>query len=345
MSVAALVLAGFAVYTVSGKTDELSGATTYLTSIRWPWLAAAAGGEALSYLAFAGMQRRLLRAGDVEVGLAAMSGITLAGNAIQNTLPAGAVLSAAYSFRLFRRYGADDILAGWTLVTILLVSFSTLAAIASVGLALAVGSASALDLVAVILGVAAVAAGLVLAWTRRDVWLPRAALAVRLAQRVTGRPAGDPDVLVAGWIARLDAFRPDRRTWLACILLGSGNWVGDLACLALAFLAIGAGVPWRGLILAYGAGQLASLLPVTPGGLGVVEGSLTVALVAFGGGEASTVAGVLVYRLLSFWILLPVGWGAWGVLAVDGRRRARAVPLAAMTGPATIGPATTGPAT
>jgi uncharacterized protein (TIRG00374 family) len=65
--------------------------------------------------------------------------------------------------------------------------------------------------------------------------------------------------------------------------------------------------------LAYAAGQLAANLPITPGGLGVVEGSLTIALVAYGGGQASTVAAVLVYRLISFWALLPPGWVCWGV--------------------------------
>ena len=80
-------------------------------------------------------------------------------------------------------------------------------------------------------------------------------------------------------------------------------------------------MPWRGLLLAYGAGQLATILPITPGGLGVVEGSLTVALVTFGGAQNSTVAAVLLYRLISFWLAVPVGWGAWGVLALVGRSR------------------------
>ena len=60
-----------------------------------------------------------------------------------------------------------------------------------------------------------------------------------------------------------------------------GSWTAR--CLALSFLALGAGMPWKGLLLAYGAAQLAANLPITPGGLGVVEGSLTIALVAFGG--------------------------------------------------------------
>jgi uncharacterized membrane protein YbhN (UPF0104 family) len=52
-----------------------------------------------------------------------------------------------------------------------------------------------------------------------------------------------------------------------------------------------------------------------------VEGSLTVALVTFGGGAESTVAAVLLYRLVSFWLVLPAGWTSWAVLALAGRRQ------------------------
>ena len=53
----------------------------------------------------------------------------------------------------------------------------------------------------------------------------------------------------------------------------------------------------------------------------MVEGSLTVALVTFGGAQTSTVAAVLLYRLISFWLAVPVGWGCWGALALLGRSR------------------------
>ncbi len=100
-------------------------------------------------------------------------------------------------------------------------------------------------------------------------------------------------------------------------LASATGWL-TAAVSPVSFLAVGAGVPWRGLLLAYGAGQLAAILPITPGGLGVVEGSLTVALVTFGGAQDSTVAAVLLYRLISFWLVLPVGWGAWAAHGAGG---------------------------
>ncbi len=71
--------------------------------------------------------------------------------------------------------------------------------------------------------------------------------------------------------------------------------------------------------IAYGAGQLAAALPITPGGLGAVEGSITIALVAFGGAHVATVDAVLLYRLISFWLVLVIGWLLVGELALEVR--------------------------
>jgi uncharacterized protein (TIRG00374 family) len=121
-------------------------------------------------------------------------------------------------------------------------------------------------------------------------------------------------------VARLTTVILSGRGLAAVAGWGLANWILDCGCLALCFLAVGAGVPWKGLLLAYGAGQLAANLPITPGGLGVVEGSLTIAIEAFGGSKGSTVAVVLLYRILSFWIELPVGWATWGALVWSDRR-------------------------
>jgi len=77
-----------------------------------------------------------------------------------------------------------------------------------------------------------------------------------------------------------------------------------------------------------------------------VEGSITIALVAFGGAQTSTVDAVLVYRLVSFWLVLVVGWSLLGELALEvrvgrWRRRALASDVTASLGvPGSAGEAT-----
>ena len=53
--------------------------------------------------------------------------------------------------------------------------------------------------------------------------------------------------------------------------------------------------------------RLLGSIPITPGGLGVIELGLTTALVGFGGGQAEVVAAVLVYRVLTIVPTLVIG--------------------------------------
>ena len=321
-----LAAAGAALYAITGKRDELSGASDFLNHLHWEWLIVAVGAEVVSYLALASLQRGMLNAGRVDVPMVPMLGITVAGSAIQNSFPGGVVFFAAYCFRQYRRFGADEVLSGWTLIAASAVAFICLSIIAVAGLALALGAGNALDLVEVLLAVVVVAAVLVIVWVERARLLPHLGRAVGLSQRLFKRPnpRQPANEMIADWLGQLSAVSPDPADWAWAAIMGLSYWIADCACLVLSFGAVGAGVPWRGLLLAYGAGQLAASLPITPGGLGVVEGSLTAALVNFGGGQYSTVAAVLLYRVISFWLLLPVGWGSWGALALAGRIRRRA---------------------
>ena len=138
--------------------------------------------------------------------------------------------------------------------------------------------------------------------------------------KLTGRPRGDTHDEVERAMAWMTAVRLSWTQIGRIIGWGTINWLLDCACFAMMFKAIGAPIPWSGLLLAYGAGQLAATLPITPGGLGVVEGSITVALVAFGGSETSTAYAVLLYRLISFWFILVLGWLFIGEMALEVRR-------------------------
>ena len=72
--------------------------------------------------------------------------------------------------------------------------------------------------------------------------------------------------------------------------------------------ATGGTVPWHDLLLVYGSGIVAQSLNITPGGLGVTEGSLSLALVATGLPASQALAAVLLYRLASFWLVALAGW-------------------------------------
>lgn len=313
---------------LSGRRSELAGAASALQHLRVSWLLLAVGAEVGSLASYVALQHRLLASSGVPISLTPLTGITLAGNAIQNSLPGGAAWSGLFAFRQLRRRGADTVRAGWTLVAVALVSDAGLATLFLVGLVAAHGQTSASDVAVAVLVTASavVLVGLVIRRSVRKgrgpdicIWL------VERSQWAVRRPRGDASAMVERAFDRLRAVHPRRSDWAEAFGCAVANWTFDCGCLAAAFAAVHAAVPWRGLLLAYGTGQLAANLPITPGGLGVVEGSLSIALVYYGGVRDSTVAAVLLYRIISFWSLLPLGWGSWVLLQVSNHHRANAV--------------------
>jgi putative heme transporter len=89
------------------------------------------------------------------------------------------------------------------------------------------------------------------------------------------------------------------------------NWLADAGVLAASLAGIGAAVPWRGLLFAYAVGTAVQGVAIVPGGIGVVEGALTLALAGAGVRHPLALAAVLVYRFVSFWMVISVGWIAY----------------------------------
>jgi uncharacterized protein (TIRG00374 family) len=323
-----LGLAAVAFDQLAGHKTELGQATIALGRLRWGWVLAGLVMESGSFLALVEVQRRLLQAGRVNVAIGPMAAITLAANSIANSLPAGSVLASIYSFRQFRRREADQAVAGWSVAATFVVGSVTLAALAAVGTLVAGADGASLDLVAPIAGVLALALVAGAIFTQQRALARTVSAMVRLSRRLTRWPTDDLAARINGIMARLTIVHMSPGQVARVLCWGLANWTLDCGCLALSFLAVGSGVPWEGLLLAYGAGQLAANLPITPGGLGVVEGSLTIAIVAFGGATTSTVVAVLLYRVISFWLTLPLGWGAWAWLAWISRGRSLPVPAA-----------------
>jgi len=317
VSVGLLVLA---VEELNGHRSELNGLGTIVGQLQWWWLPVAVGAEAVSLGAFTMVQYRLLDAGGLRARRGPLVGVTLASQAITNSLPGGPALAAVYGFRWYRRLGADDALAGWALVGSGVAAGLTLALVATGGVVLATGLGATLNLIPVVVGVLVItlAIGVLFLYER-----PLAAVvnrAVRLSHRLTGRPRGDLEAQIEGLVARVTVVRLHRRQVAVVVGWGLVNWLADCSCFAFSFLAVGAGIPWKALLLAYGAGQLAANLPITPGGLGAVEGSITIALAYFGGVHTVGIDAVFIYRLISFWLVLVIGWVACGGLAWGVRR-------------------------
>lgn len=85
-----------------------------------------------------------------------------------------------------------------------------------------------------------------------------------------------------------------------------------------------ADVSWQQVLAAFAFIRLVSALPITPGGLGVVELGLTAALVAAGGNEPDVVAAVLVYRALTYLVPIPFGAASFLFWRKGAKRRALA---------------------
>jgi putative heme transporter len=313
-------LAYLAVELVIANSAELSGAASYLDHVHWDWIAAAAAAEIASYLAFTQLQRRLLLAGGVHTRMVPMTAITLAGNAMNTSLPGGGAFATVFAYRQFRRRGADEALTTWTIVAFTLLTALTLSLMSVAGLWVAGEDGPVAGLWPVIPLLLAVPVVLVVLLLRPR-WIAAVIVPpLRWLHRVTSLPRVDPVPVVRRLVHRLEAVTPRFADWVAGLGWALANWLTDCLCLILAFEAVGATVPWRGLLVAYGAAQVATNLPITPGGLGVVEGSLTIALVAYGGSTAGSVAAVLLYRIMSFWVPMPLGWLAWVGLRVEARR-------------------------
>ena len=288
----------------------------------------AVSAEILSMATLARLQRRLLRAGGVRLPITSMVVIVYASNAISVSIPiAGTPMSAAFSFRSFARRGADNSLAGWVLTISGLISTVTLALIVAVG---AILSGSALAAVFGALGGLATVVPIVgfLIALRNDRLRIRlqsvAARGLRLAQTVMRRSQGDPGELIEATVKRIAGLRLKVRGWAFVFFMAAVNWMANIACLALAIWAVRSPVPWSGLILAWSVGVGAGSFGITPGGLGLVEAALAGALIAAGVHAPKAVAAVLLYRLISFWLVDALGW----TLYLTTRKRLRPAPAA-----------------
>jgi len=318
-----LVLAGVAVcFVFLSVVDRkaLPASIDAARHLRWGWVLIAAAVEVASLVVAAEGHRRLLKGAGARIGLPSVAAIAFASTALAFSVPVGSLpFSASYSFRQYARRGIDLALAAWALV-ILWMSATVALSLVLFAAAWTSGSmvAAAGGLVASLVFLAP-PLGLLLALRFPAVRRRITGGASRLAAGVRHRSGPrlqrlldrwpDPTAAFDAVVARAGSLRVPLPTYAQVFACSLCNWLLDVACLILVIGATGSPVPWHGVLLAYGAGLVADGLWPAPGGLGAVEAAMAAALVAAGMPAGSALAAVLVYRLLSFWMLLGIGWG------------------------------------
>jgi uncharacterized protein (TIRG00374 family) len=283
-----------------------------LVGVSWRWVLLAAVVQLVSMHCLVAQLQVLLRAGGGRAPLRTVAGTLYAGNAISIGVPvAGAAARAAYSFRRLRGLGNPVALVSWVLAVSGIASTVTLAAV----LAVAAGvTGSALGAVGAFVASAAAVVPVVVAILVVRHQATRAVLVRVLARgaRTLGRwvPAlrgAEVGRRIDDLLTSLGSYRLRAGPAAATGLLGLANWLLDAGCLALALTSVHADVPWQGLLLAWAAGTLVSATRLTPGGIGIVEAALASALVAAGLPASQAVPAVVVYRLVSLWLLAGIG--------------------------------------
>ena len=298
-TVVTLIASLAAAYFLLGELGRVSLLST-LRSADWRWTALALALSALTYVGAAwslsGYVPDRLRFGPTVLAQLAGSFVTL-------VTPA-AVGGAALNIRYLQRrripapvaaasVGLSQIVA-FTLHLLLLVIFAAITGSQDHSLAPPTWVYFVIAaLIAIVLVVVAIPAGRRLLRARLSPVLgqvlPRL-LAVVQQPRKLAEGIGGALLLTAAYILCLDA----------CIrALGGSVALASTAVVYLTGSALGSAVP-------------------TPGGLGAVEAALSAGLTAAGLPGATAVSAVLLFRTLTFWLPVPVGWGAMNYLERRG---------------------------
>ena len=121
--------------------------------------------------------------------------------------------------------------------------------------------------------------------------------------------------------------------WWQATLLSAGRLAFDYLCLLFSVRAVGAHPRPSLILLAYAVAGIIGLVPITPGGLGIVEASLSGLLVLAGMDGAQAVLATLAYRLASYWLPLMSGPFAYAAFKHRYRDPHAPPPVAAGTAP------------
>jgi putative heme transporter len=299
------------------RVVDLSGVWVGLRALTWREFALLA----LLAAAHVGIAATLLLAATPGLKYRQAVVVNEASTAAANTIPGGTAVALGLVYRMLGSWGFSKsratlsitVSGAWNLLTKL-----TMAVIA-VALLVARGDAGGARLAggAAAAGVLVAAVVLLVVVLGREDFARRAGeaaerLSLRFRRRLTDRPT-------AGWGPATARFR--RRVIRVIAQRGIGLTASALASylslyliLLVSLRAVGVSnddVDWMGVLTVMAFVRLVAAIPLSPGGLGVVEVALVAGLTSAGGVRAEVVAAVLVYRLLTYVVPVVLGFSTY----------------------------------
>ena len=300
---------------------ELVGASkdlSLLGRVNAAWLVAGLVLEGLSLFCYGLLTRAVLPPGAHNPGLSRLFRIDLAAAAVAHVIPAGTLGSAGIGYRLFTAEGikgndAAVMMAtkglGSTVVLNVLLWLSLVVSIPLAGFHPIYVTVAVIGAV-LLLAIAALALGITRG-ARRASRILRA-----VGDKLPGLTGERLERAVLDTAASLSALARDRRVLAWSLTWASLNWLLDAASLWCFVAAFGRLLNPVELFAAYGIANVAGALPLTPGGLGVVDSLAPLLLVSFGLTRSVATLGVLAWRLVNFWLPIPAGAIAYASLKV-----------------------------
>ncbi|TDO51760.1 uncharacterized membrane protein YbhN (UPF0104 family) [Kribbella sp. VKM Ac-2527] len=259
-------------------------------------------------------------------GLTKRRGLTLSltGSAVANVLPLGGAAGTGLNYAMTRRWGFSPAAFGGFLAVTTLTNVVAKLGVVAVALMLAptMHSATALPIgrtgLALIPVLAALAA---VAW-----FLARpsaAATTGRRLDRLLGFFRRRPMLALSLPELRISVLRVFRRGWRRMTLGMVAYLILQLGLLWMCFQLLGTALSLPILITGLAVERLLTLIPLTPGGAGVVEVGTSAALVALGGDPAAITAGLLLFRGFTYLLEIPVGGATLAIWCLRNRPRTR----------------------
>jgi uncharacterized protein (TIRG00374 family) len=295
---------------VRGGLDRLARANPLLVLL-------AAGFEVASLLAYAMMTRSTLPR-EPHISLFTLFRIQLATKSVSNVVPGGSAAGGTLGYRLLVAAGVPGPAAGFTLGTVgigsavvlnLLLWLALMVSIPFNGIRPAYLTASIVGII--LLGAAAALVALLMRGVDRADRVIRA-----IARKVPMVDEETASRFAHQTAARLHDLAAQPELIRRSVSWAAANWLLDAACLWVLLYSFGTHMNPINLIVAYGLVNVIAALPLTPGGLGVVETALPGTLIGFGvAGSVATIA-VLSWRFFQYLLPIPIGGVAYVSLRV-----------------------------